>query len=292
LEWIDYETPTTISEAVGLMASGGDQAKVIAGGTDILVMLRGKRRSANLLVDVKGIPELNEISFDSAKGLLLGAAVPCYRVYRNQAVASAYPGLIDAASLIGGIQIQGRASIGGNLCNAAPSGDSIPPVIVLGGVCNISGPNGNRQLPAEEFCIAPGQNALQAGEILVSVSIPPPQTHSGTNYLRFIPRNEMDIAVAGVGSTVVLDAAGRNFVSARIALASVAPTPVLAREAGDSLAGKPASEASIQEASEIAQKAAVPISDMRGTSRQRTHLVGVLTRRTLNNAIQRARGEQ
>jgi len=290
LEWIDYVAPKTISEAVGFMASKGDRAKVIAGGTDILVNLRGGRRSADLLVDVKGIPELNEISYDSQKGLVLGAAVPCFRIYQNQAVASAYPGLIDAASLIGGIQIQGRASIGGNLCNAAPSGDSIPPVIVLGGVCNIVGPNGTRQMPAEDFCTAPGRNALQAGEILVSISIPSPQAHSGTNYLRFIPRNEMDIAVVGVGSSVVLDAGGQNFVSARIALASVAPTPVLAREAGDGLAGKPVSEAAIQEASEKAMAVAVPITDMRGTIRQRTHLVGVFTRRTLNNAIQRARG--
>ncbi len=290
MEWIDYEVPKTVNEAVELMASGGDSAKVIAGGTDILVMLRGRRRSANLLVDVKDIPELNALSYDSQNGLVLGAAVPCYRIYQDQAVASAYPGLIDAASLIGGIQIQGRASIGGNLCNAAPSGDSIPPVIVLGGICNIAGPNGSRQLPAEDFCIAPGQNALQTGEILVSINIPPPQAHSGANYLRFIPRNEMDIAVAGVGSSVVLDEGGENFVSARISLASVAPTPVLAREAGDGLAGQPVSEAAIQEASEKAQAAAVPITDMRGTIRQRNHLVGVLTRRTLNNAIQRARG--
>ena len=292
MEWIDYEVPTTVGEAVSLMASKGDRAKVIAGGTDILVMLRGRRRSADVLVDVKEIPELNEVSYDSKNGLVLGAAVPCYRIYQNQEVASAYPGLIDAASLIGGIQIQGRASIGGNLCNAAPSGDSIPPVIVLGGVCNVAGPDGTRQVPAEDFCTAPGQNVLKTGEILVSISLPAPQPGSGAKYLRFIPRNEMDIAVAGVGSSVVLDDSGQNFVSARIALASVAPTPVLAREAGEILAGKPVSEEAIQEASEKAQAVASPISDMRGTVRQRTHLVGVLTRRTLNQAIQRARGEE
>ena len=291
MEWIDFAAPKTLSEAVELMASHGEQAKIIAGGTDILVMLRGGRRSANLLVDVKAIPELNEISYSPQTGLVLGAAAPCYRIYQDQAVASAYPGLIDAASLIGGIQIQGRATIGGNLCNAAPSGDSIPPVIVLGGVCHIAGPNGNRQLPAEEFCTAPGRNALQPGELLVSINLPAPQAHAGANYLRFIPRNEMDIAVVGVGSSVVLDASGQNFVSARIALASVAPTPVFARDAGDSLAGKPVSEAAIQEASEKAQADAVPINDMRGTIRQRVHLVGVMTRRTLNNAVRRARGE-
>ena len=273
-----------------ILASNGDNARMMAGGTDILVQMRAGRRTPSVVVDVKEIPELNVISYDASKGLTLGAAVPCYKIYQDKTVAAAYPGLIDTAELIGGIQIQGRASIGGNVCNAAPSGDSIPAVIVLGGVCNIAGPNGTREMPAEEFCIAPGQNALQNGEMLVSISFPAPQAHSGANYLRFIPRNEMDIAVAGVGTSVVLDAAGQNFVSARIALASVAPTPVFAKEAGDSLAGKAVSEEAIQQASELAQAAAKPISDMRGTIRQRTHLIGVLTRRSLNNAIERARG--
>ena len=290
MEWIDFEAPNTLSEAVSLLASKGDRARVIAGGTDLLVQLRGGRRSVDVVVDVKGIPELNELSYDSQNGLTLGAAVPCYRLYGNQEIAAAYPGLMDAATLIGGIQIQGRASIGGNLCNSAPSGDSIPPVIVLGGVCNIAGPNGNRQVPSEDFCTGPGRNVLQDNEMLVSISIPAPQAHSGANYLRFIPRNEMDIAVAGVGSSVVLDASGENFVSARISLASVAPIPVLCTDAANSLAGKPVSDDAIQEASDKAIEASSPISDMRGTIRQRRHLVGVLTRRTLNNAVQRARG--
>ena len=262
----------------------------MAGGTDMLVQMRAGRRTAPLVVDIKGIPELNEVSYDASKGLTLGAAVPCYQIYQNKALADAYPGLMDSALLIGGIQIQGRATIGGNICNAAPSGDAIPIVIALGGTCIIAGPNGTRQLPVEEMCTAPGRNALADGEILVSISLPAPVANSGANYQRFIPRNEMDIAVAGVGSSVVLDASGQNFVSARIALASVAPTPVFAKEAGDSLAGKPVNEDTIQAASEEAQKAAKPITDMRGTIRQRTHLIGVLTRRTLNNAIERARG--
>jgi carbon-monoxide dehydrogenase medium subunit len=290
LEAIDFATPKTIDEAVKLMASKGDRARMMAGGTDIIVQLRAGRRSLDLVVDAKGIPELNELSYSPQNGLTIGAAVPCYKIYQNEEVASVYPGLIDAASLIGGIQIQGRASLGGNLCNAAPSGDSIPPIIAMGGVAHIVGPNGSREVPAEDFCTGPGQSVLQPGEILVSIKLPVPQAHSGANYLRFIPRNEMDIAVAGVGTSVVLDASGQNFVSARISLASVAPTPVFATEAGDSLAGKPVSEATIQEASEKAMAAAKPISDMRGTVRQRIHLVGVLTRRTLNNAVERARG--
>ena len=290
MEWIDFATPKTISEAVEMLASKGDRARAMAGGTDVLVQLRGGRRSADLVVDVKGIPELNVLSYSAQDGLTLGAAVPCFRIYQHKAVIDNYPGLIDSASLIGGILIQGRASIGGNLCNASPSGDSIPAIIALSAVANIAGPKGTRQVPAEDFCTGPGRSVLENGEILVSITIPVPLAHSGANYLRFIPRNEMDIAVAGVGSSVVLDASGQNIVSARIALASVAPTPVFSKAAGDSLAGKAVSDAAIQEASEKAMADAKPIDDMRGTVRQRVHLVGVLTRRTLNNAIQRARG--
>jgi carbon-monoxide dehydrogenase medium subunit len=273
------------------MASHGERARALAGGTDLLVQLRGRRRSADLVVDVKDIPELGQIKYSAQNGLTIGAAAPCYRIYQDQAVASAYPCLIDSASLIGSIQIQGRASIGGNLCNSAPSADAIPSIIVLGGVATIASAKGTREVPVAEFCTGPGRNVLEPGEILVSIHLPAPPAHSGANYLRFIPRNEMDIAVAGVGTSVVLDASGQNFVSARISLASVAPTPVFAQEAGDSLAGKPVSEESIEEAAQKAMAAARPISDMRGTIRQRNHLVGVLTRRTLNNAIKRARGE-
>ena len=290
MEAIDYTAPKTLDEALKVMASHGDRARVLAGGTDLLVQLRGGRRSADVVVDSKFIPELNELSYDAQKGLTIGAAVPCCEIYENQDVSSNYPGITDAASLIGSIQIQGRATLGGNLCNSAPSADAIPPIIVLGGVANISGPNGSRQVPVEDFCTGPGQNVLQPGEILVSINMPAPQAHSGANYLRFIPRNEMDIAVAGVGSSVVLDASGQNFVSGRIALASVAPTPVLAQDAGDSLAGKPVSDATIDEAAQKAMADAKPINDMRGTIKQRVHLVGVLTRRTLNNAVNRARG--
>ncbi len=290
MEAIDYTAPKTLDEALKVMASHGGRARVLAGGTDLLVQLRGGRRSADVVVDSKFIPELNELSYDAQKGLTIGAAVPCCEIYENQDVSSNYPGITDAASLIGSIQIQGRATLGGNLCNSAPSADAIPPIIVLGGVANISGPNGSRQVPVEDFCTGPGQNILQPGEILVSINMPAPQAHSGANYLRFIPRNEMDIAVAGVGSSVVLDASGQNFVSGKIALASVAPTPVFAKNAGDSLAGKPVSDATIDEAAQKAMADAKPINDMRGTIKQRVHLVGVLTRRTLNTAVNRARG--
>ena len=288
---IDYVAPKSIQEAVELMASKGDQARAMAGGTDLLVQLRGGRRTSEVVVDIKDISELNQLTYDSQKGLTIGAAVHCYKIYQDDQIAGLNPGLVDSASLIGSIQIQGRASIGGNLCNSAPSADGIPALIALGAVANVAGPNGNREIPVEEFCTGPGQNVLGSGEILVSVSIAAPQDNSGAAYLRFIPRNEMDIAVAGVGASVLLDSSGQNFVSARIALASVAPTPVFSKAAGDSLAGKPVSDDSINEAAEKAMGDAKPITDMRGTIKQRTHLIGVLTRRTLDNAIKRARGE-
>ena len=199
LEAIDFATPKTIDEAVEIMASNGDRARMLAGGTDLIVQLRAGRRSLDVVVDSKGIPELNELSYDAQNGLTIGAAVPCYKLYEDPAISKAYPGLIDAATLIGGIQIQGRASIGGNLCNAGPAGDSIPALIVHSATCNIAGPNGLRSIAVEDFCTAPGRNVLGPDEMLVSLTVPAPPSDSGTHYLRFIPRNEMDIAVVGGG---------------------------------------------------------------------------------------------
>jgi len=288
----DYVAPHSIAEAISLLSRDGDQARILAGGTDLLVQLREGRRKATLLVDIKRIPEVNELSYDPVTGLRLGAAVPCYRIGRNPAITRAYPGLMDAISLIGGIQIQGRASIGGNLCNASPAADSIPALIVHQATCIIAGPRGYREVPVEEFCIAPGQTILQRGEFLVWLQVPPPQPGFGAAYLRFTPRNEMDIAVVGAGASVVLDESGTSFVSARVALAAVAPTPLFVPEAGAWLAGRKVSAETIEEAARLAQAAARPITDMRGTAAQRRHLSAVLTRRALEKAVQRAREER
>ncbi len=287
MKWIDYATPHSVREAVDVLSEAGGRARVMAGGTDLLVALRAGVYDIDLVVDGKNIPELNEITYDPTNGLTLGAAVPCYKIYGNQAVATAYPGLIDAASLIGGTQIQGRASLGGNLCNATPSADSIPPMIVLNGTANIAGPNGNRQVAIEDFCTGVRQNALGSDEILVSLHFPAPVANSGANYIRFIPRNEMDIAVAGAGVSVVLD--NGDIKEARVSLASVAPTPLFVQEAGDAIAGKPANDETVRIASGIARDAARPITDMRGTIEFRQHLCEVLTRRALNTAIERAK---
>nr|ART40473.1 K112 [uncultured bacterium] len=285
----EYAAPKSLGDAVTLLAGARGNARVLAGGTDLIVNMRVGRRKPGLVVDGKHIPELNELSLTAA-GLTLGAAVSCRRAYEHAEVARRYPALVDSMSLIGSVHIQGRATVGGNLCNAAPSGDAIPTLIALGAVAKVLGPGGTREVAAEDVCVAPGKTSLADDELLVSVFIPAPSANSGAFYLRFIPRNEMDIAIAGAGVSVVLDAAKQNFVSARIGLASVGPTPIFAREAGALLAGKPINEDSIQLAADAAQAAAKPITDMRGTIEQRKHLVKVLTARALRGAVERAKG--
>ncbi len=289
MQAFDYARVSTVDEAVRLLAARNGDARVLSGGTDLLVALREGRDSAGLVVDVKGVPELMEMFFDRGGGLMLGAAVPCQRMYSDEPIAQAFPGLMDAASLIGGVQVQGRASFGGNLCNASPAADSIPALIVHKATAVIAGPGGRREVPVEEVCVAPGRTQLQPGELLVQLRIPAPEPRFGAAYQRFTPRNEMDIAVVGVGAAVRLNADGDHFEWARIALGAVAPTPLLAAEAGDALAGKAVSEAAIEEAARMAQAAASPITDMSGTAEFRRRLVGVLTRRTLVAAIERAR---
>jgi carbon-monoxide dehydrogenase medium subunit len=286
---IEYAAPRTVAEAVALLNSRGDRARVLAGGTDIIVQVRENRRDLDMLVDIKHIPEVNVLAYDAAVGLRLGSAVPCFRVYEDRVVARAYPGLIDAVALIGGIQIQSRAGVGGNLCNASPAADTIPALIAHAAVAVVAGPNGNREVPVEKFCTAPGRTVLARGELLVELRMPAPAARSGGAYLRFIPRNEMDIAVAGAGATVTLDEAKTRCTAARIALAAVAPTPLFVAEAGAVMTAGPVTDARIAEAAAAAQAASRPISDMRGEAEYRRHLVGVLVQRALKAAVARAK---
>jgi carbon-monoxide dehydrogenase medium subunit len=286
VRWFDYAAPTSVANVLSLLREH-PQARLLAGGTDLLVQLRTGRRTTDFVIDIKRVPELNELNYNPKTGLTLGSAVPCYRIYEDRAISAAYPALADVAALIGGTQIQNRASIGGNLCNAAPSADSIPILIALNARCRIAGPGGEREVPVEDFCTGPGTNILAPGEILLSLRLPPMPSNSGACYLRFIPRNEMDIAVAGAGVEVEL--ANGMFRAARVALAAVAATPLLVKEAGEALAGQPVGEAAIQRAAAIASQAARPITDMRGTAEYRRHLCAVLTRRALETAVRRAR---
>jgi carbon-monoxide dehydrogenase medium subunit len=285
----DYVAPTSLSEVMALLVKANGTARILAGGTDLLVQLRERLRDAELIVDVKRIPELMELAYEPQQGLRLGASVPCYRIADHAQVSTAYPALADAVRIVGGWQIQSRASVGGNLCNSSPAGDTIAPLIALKAHCVLVGPDGTREVPVEEFCTAPGRSVIQRGEILTTIVVPPRTGWTGSAYERFIPRNEMDIAVAGAAAWLRLDAARETIEEVRVALAAVAPTPRLAIEASQWLAGKPASEETFARAGELAKKVASPISDMRGTAEFRLHLVGVLTRRTLATAAERAR---
>ena len=289
MQLFDYKAAGTVQEVVDLLSSNNGMARILSGGTDLLVQLRENRRRAGLLIDVKKIPELTAVSYDETQGLSLGASASCQQICSDPILLEYYPGLVDAVELIGGMQIQYRASLGGNLCNASPAADSIPALIVHRAVCVIAGPNGMRSLPVEQFCVAPGKSALEAGELLVAVHVPPPGPNFGAHYLRFIPRNEMDIAVVGAGASVTLDDLKGKILSARIALGAVAPTPLFVEEAGAFLAGKEFTQENLREAARIAQAAARPISDLRGTAEHRKHLCAVLTRRALEKAIERAR---
>ncbi len=284
----EYAAPETVAEAVALLAEGNGRARVLAGGTDLIDHLRTERIEADLVVDVKRVPDLNALQLSPA-GLRLGAAVPCYRVTSDQDVASAYPALADACSIVGGVQIQSRASVGGNLCNSGPAADTIPALIALGARAEIAGPAGERVVPVERFCTGPGRNVLERGELLVAITIPRPPAGSGSFYTRFIPRNEMDIAVVGVGVSVQLNEALDRIVAGRIALGAVAPTPLFAESASAMLAGGVIDEAFGARVAAACQEVISPIDDMRGTKEFRRHITGVLVRRSLGAAIERAR---
>ena len=286
---IKYAAPGSVEAAAAILAEHGERARMLAGGTDLIVQIREWLRDVDVVVDAKRIPELMEISFAADGSMTLGAATPCHRIYGDERVVEAYPGLIDAVSMIGGTAIQGRASVGGNLCNSGPAGDSIPPLIVYSAVCNIAGPEGRRSVAAEDFCTGPGRNVLGAGELLVSLTFPAQAEGSGAHYLRFIPRNEMDIAVVGAGAHVQLGGDG-VIESARVSVGAVAPVPLLVEEAGEALAGKEANEASYALAGAASRKAATPIDDMRGTIEYRKHMSSVLTVRALRGAVARAKG--
>jgi CO/xanthine dehydrogenase FAD-binding subunit len=288
LQEINYEVPTTVAQAVTMLKRHGDKARPFVGGTDLMIQMRAGVRRPEYVVDLKHIKELRQIKFDAKKGLRLGAAVPCIEVYESESMRKNYPGLTEAAHLIGSLQIQNRASVGGNLCNGSPAADTTPALIALGAKAVISGGK-TRQVAVEDFVVSPGRTVLKPNEILVEFLIPAPKPHSADAYLRFIPRNEMDIAVVGVGTSLTLD--GDVVKAARIGLGAVGPTPIFAKKAADSLIGKTLDNAAIEAAAQLAIEAATPIDDMRGTAEFRKHVTGVLTRRTIQIAAERARNK-
>ncbi len=287
MQAVKYARAGSVEEAVSLLQDGGDGARPLAGGTDVIVQARERTRDIDLFVDIKHIPEVVGISHGDDGSLTIGAATPCYQIYGDETIAANFPILVDSTSLIGGTAIQGRASLGGNLCNSSPAADGIPSLIVLEAQVEIAGPNGRRTVAVEDFCTAPGRNVLESSEFAVSLHFPAPAEGSGARFLRFIPRNEMDIAVTNAATQLRLDGDG-NVTWARVSVGAVAPTPLLVSEAAEAIVGQPLSEETIAAAAAASSAAAIPITDMRGSIRQRVHLAGVLTERTIRQAAERA----
>jgi carbon-monoxide dehydrogenase medium subunit len=285
---MNYHSPRSVKEAVDLLAAHPDAAQVLAGGTDLLVKLRSGFVAPELVVDVKAIPQLRGIQSD-ANGFRIGAATSCAEIGENLALAAAWPGVVEALQLIGSTQIQGRATLGGNLCNASPAADSVPALIAAGAVCEIAGPGGERQVPVEKIVTAPGRTSLAGGEFIVAFRLPKPRAKSADAYLRFIPRTEMDIAVVGVGVALALDDAG-VCTYARVGLGAVAPTPLLVAEAAKALIGTRVDDSALAALAAATSAACKPIDDKRGTIPYRIKVSGVLARRAATIALERARG--
>lgn len=290
----EYEAPTTIEQLTQLLHQHQNRARVLAGGTDLIDHIRSGRVAPDVVIDVKRVPELNELLLMDDK-LTIGAAVPCSLIYEHPEIQKHFAALVDATRIIGGIQIQNRATLGGNLCNASPAADSIPALIALGGRVVVSTTLATTTSAVEEFCVGPGKTLMHCedaiaenGGVVAAIELPMPKLRSGSHYRRFIPRNEMDIAVVGVAANVQLSEDGTAFDDARLSLGAVAPTPLLVEEATDELIGSRV-EDGITRAIDIARSVASPIDDMRGTREFRTHVVGVLVERVLNEAVARAR---
>ena len=237
---MDYQVPTSAEDAARLLSQNGAQA--LAGGTDLLVKLRTGVAKPGIIVDLKSVPRLRGIEHD-AKGWRIGAATPCAEIGEHAELAAAWPGVAEALQLIGSTQIQGRATLGGNLCNASPAADTVPALIAAGAVCEVAGVDGRRAVPVEQIITGPGKNSLARGEFVVAFRLPDPAPHAGDAYLRLIPRTEMDIAVVGAGVALALDGKG-VCTQARVALGAVAPTPVLVDDAAAALIGSKVDDAS------------------------------------------------
>jgi carbon-monoxide dehydrogenase medium subunit len=285
---IRYVAPRSLDEAIGAYAAAGSAARIMAGGTDLLVQMRSGLVRPGLIVDIKKIDEMNSIEETAEGGFRIGAAVSGAVLAEHPKFRKAWPGVLEAVSLIGSKQVQGRASAGGNLCNGSPAGDSIPAMIAAGAIVTIHGPNGRRELPVEKVPAGPGRTNLTPGEILVSFTMPPRPAGSSDAYLRMIPRTEMDIAVVGLGVSLTLK--DGVCTAARVGLGAVAPTPLLVEAAGQALTGSRLDDAALEKAAEACRAACRPIDDKRGTIAYRVKTAGVLLKRTVAIAAKRAEG--
>ena len=285
LSGVEYLSPGSVAEAVRALQVDG--ARVMAGGTDLLVQMRIGRAKPNVVVDLKRIPGIADIREEDG-AFIIGAAASGAALGEHEALRKAWPGVVEAANLIGSTQVQGRASLGGNLCNASPAADSVPALIAAGATCVIAGPNGEREALAETIQVAPGKTTLAKGEVLLAFRLPKWTAHTGDAYLRLIPRTEMDIAVVGAGVCVTLDATGKC-IAARVSVGAVAPTALLVEAAGAALVGSSFDDAALAKLEAAIAAAARPISDKRGTAEYRTKVAAVLARRAALIARDRAK---
>ena len=281
---LDYIAPTSAEDAVRALSGGG--AKALSGGTDLLVQVRAGRAKPDLIVDLKRIPGAVGIR-QEAGGFVIGGATCGAVLGEHPALSKAWPGVVEAANLIGSTQVQGRASMAGNLCNASPAADSVPALIAARAICVVVGPAGRREVPAEAIAVSPGQTSLAQGEFVLEIRLPARPARSSDAYLRNIPRTEMDIAVVGAGVSLTLDTNG-ICTSAHVALGAVAPTALLVPEAAAALLGTRVDEAALAALDGAARAACRPISDKRGTAEFRTKIAGVLARRAALIAYSRA----
>jgi CO/xanthine dehydrogenase FAD-binding subunit len=283
-----YAAPDTIEAATALLNNATGEARVMAGGTDILVQLHTDLIDPDLIVDIKNIPGLRTVT-EEADGFRVGAAVSGMNLMDHASFGDVWPGVLDGVSLIGSMQVKGRASIGGNLCNASPAADSVPPLIAADAVAAITGPNGSREAPVADIITGPGKTSLGQGEIITSFLFPTRPPRSGDAYLRLTPRTEMDIAVVGAGVNVTLDEDG-VCVAARVVLGAVAPTPIVVEDAANALIGTKGDDAALANLATAASAACNPISDKRGTKEYRIKTAAVIARRAAEKALERARG--
>ena len=282
-----YEAPESLNGAVALLAGATGETRVLAGGTDLLVQMRADIVDPELIVDIKKIPETRAVTEEKG-GWRVGAAVTGAELKEHPKLKQVWPGVVEAANLIGSTQVQGRATLGGNLCNGSPAADSVPALIAAGAVATVAGPQGLRDIPVEDVMLGPRKLALRKGEILVSFLLPPRPPRSSDAYLRFIPRTEMDIAVVGAGVSLTIDTAG-TITAARVSLGAVAARVLLVAEAAQAIIGSRLDEAAQERLAAAASAACRPIDDKRGTMEFRVDVAGVLARRAASIAFDRAR---
>ena len=283
-----YLAAKTIDEAVDAHAKANGSARFLAGGTDLLVQIKSGIRKPNLVIDIKKIVELNSIQEISENEFVIGASVSGANLNRNPKFAKLWPGVLEAFRLIGSEQIQGRASLGGNLCNGSPAGDSVPALIAAGCKAVIAGPGERKEIPIENFHLGPGKTILENGQMLVALKFPKRNNNSADAYLRMTPRTEMDIAVVGCGVNITIE--NGLCTNARVSLGAVAPKPLLINEASDIMVGSSLDEETLEKVSKICRDSCNPIDDKRGTIDYRTKVAGVLFKRATLLAADRIRG--